>query len=136
MRTRNLPNILLLKKYDEPTSRHFQFECARDAIVEFGLSPQSSDNKKNDIESFDALWVPGGLEVRIFMTPYSADGDRIIPEVSSTIKSFFSNRKLIIAPCMALPIVLESISGGVKSSALDSYMKSLCLIQIFVTFKT
>ncbi|WP_179216860.1 glycosyltransferase [Humidesulfovibrio mexicanus] len=69
--------------------------------VETGLTPSLRPR------AYAGLFVPGGVEVLRYLAMRPKADRLVTPEVSSVIKAFHRARRPILAPCMALPVVLE-----------------------------
>jgi len=117
MNARSHQTVLILSGKDVRVD--IQHKCAVDVLNESDFCTQIGTIENYAAEEFGALWVPGGVEIRYFLNITSMAGDRVVPDVRDTIRFFCNSRRPIVAPCMALPAVLESIKGSVEMSAIN-----------------
>ena len=117
MNARSHQTMLILSGKD--VRGDIQHKCAVDVLNKSGFCTQIGTIENYAAEEFGALWVPGGVEIRSFLNITAIAGYRVLPDVRDTIRFFCISRRPIVAPCMALPVVLESIKGSVEMSAIN-----------------
>ncbi len=78
--------------------------------------------------AFHSLWIPGGVGIRQFLSWDNCAATPIVSNVQKTIQSCWIE-KMIIAPCMALAVVMDSLEASITSDMLmkSKNLKSLVL---------
>lgn len=90
-----------------------------DALQELGLGFSSASRCTALLCDYSLLWVPGDICSVQGLFAKNRDSDiRVDTQVSAVIQEFYVANKPIVAPCLALPIILESLSNIVPEEAL------------------
>ena len=122
------PRALLLTNENSPGTP-FQFECARSLLEKVGLAARQGSSLNGGMHEYKLLWILGGIEIRNYLNHDPTEEGRVLKPTKDLIRSFHNAGKIIVAPCMGLPVVLESLKDAADPFLLAQTMETGSLVE-------
>ncbi len=95
-----------------------QLDCFQRVLRDRFLSAEEQFSDGMTQQAFHSLWIPGGVEISQFLSWDKCEVTRIASNVQKLIQSFWVEKKMIIAPCMALAVVMDSLQAFITAEML------------------